>query len=60
MAGGRAPDCDAVGCFDFGDDWTFAQDILDEFTAAGSGSRANTARFRAFGTIGNSDYHGAP
>ena len=59
MAGGRAPDCDDVGCFDFGDDWTFAQDILDAFTSRQIWFQSQYGALSAFGTIGNSDYHGA-
>ncbi|HET7113093.1 MAG TPA: TonB-dependent receptor, partial [Pyrinomonadaceae bacterium] len=58
MAGGRAPDCDAIGCFDFGDDWTFLQDLLDAFSSRQIWFQSQYGALSAFGTIGSSDYHG--
>ena len=64
MAGGpgdgqRVPDCNAVGCFAFGDDWTFLQDVLDGFTNRQLFFQSQYGALSAFGTIASSDYHGA-
>ena len=64
MAGGpgdgqRVPDCNAVGCFAFGDDWTFLQDVLDGFTSRQLFFQSQYGALSAFGTIASSDYHGA-
>ena len=57
--GGRTPDCDAVGCFEFGDDWTFLQDIFDQFTGKKIFFQSQYGALSAYGTIASSDYHGA-
>jgi carboxypeptidase family protein len=57
--GGRTPDCDAIGCFEFGDDWTFLQDTLDGFTSRQLFFQSQYGALSAFGTIASSDYHGA-
>ncbi len=59
-SGGRTPDCLALvgGCFEFGDDWTFLQDLLDEFSGRRICFQSQYGALSAFGTIGNSDYHG--
>ena len=64
MAGGpadgqRVPDCNAVGCFAFGDDWTFLQDVLDGNTSRQLFFQSQYGALSAFGTIASSDYHGA-
>ncbi len=56
--GGRTPDCDAIGCFEFGDDWTFLQDVLDGFSSKQLFFQSQYGALSAFGTIANSDYHG--
>jgi carboxypeptidase family protein len=57
--GQRTPDCDAVGCFAFGDDWTFLQDVLDANTGKRIFFQSQYGALSAFGTIASSDYHGA-
>jgi hypothetical protein len=59
-SGGRTPDCLALvgGCFEFGDDWTFLQDLLDEFSGRRIFFQSQYGALSAFGTIGSSDYHG--
>ena len=57
--GQRVPDCDAVGCFAFGDDWTFMQDVLDRFSGKKIFFQSQYGALSAFGTIASSDYHGA-
>lgn len=57
--GGRTPDCDSVGCFEFGDDWTFLQDTLDAFSSRQLFFQSQYGALSAFGTIASSDYHGA-
>ena len=57
--GGRTPDCDAIGCFEFGDDWTFLQDLLDAFSSRELFFQSQYGALSAFGTIASSDYHGA-
>jgi hypothetical protein len=57
--GGRTPDCDAIGCFEFGDDWTFLQDVLDGNTSRQLFFQSQYGALSAFGTIASSDYHGA-
>jgi hypothetical protein len=64
MAGGpadgqRVPDCAAIGCFAFGDDWTFLQDVFDQFTSRQLFFQSQYGALSAFGTIASSDYHGA-
>ena len=56
--GGRAPDCGSVGCFAFGDDWTFLQDLLDQFSSKQLFFQSQYGALSAFGTIAGSDYHG--
>jgi hypothetical protein len=59
-SGGRTPDCLALvgGCFEFGDDWTFLQDLLDAFSSRQLFFQSQYGALSAFGTIGSSDYHG--
>jgi Carboxypeptidase regulatory-like domain len=57
--GGRTPDCDSIGCFEFGDDWTFLQDTLDAFSSRQLFFQSQYGALSAFGTIASSDYHGA-
>ncbi len=59
MAGGRTPDCNAIGCFEFGDDWTFLQDFLDGLSSRQHFFQSQYGALSAFGTIASSDYHGA-
>jgi len=59
MAGERTPDCGSVGCFEFGDDWTFLQDVLDGNTSRQLFFQSQYGALSAFGTIASSDYHGA-
>jgi len=59
MAGERTPDCGAAGCFEFGDDWTFLQDVLDGNTSRQLFFQSQYGALSAFGTIASSDYHGA-
>jgi len=56
-SGGRTPDCENL-CFEFGDDWTFLQDTLDEFTGRRLFFQSQYGALSAFGTIASSDYHG--
>jgi hypothetical protein len=56
-SGGRTPDCAAVGCGEFGDDWTFLQDTLDFFSSRQLFFQSQYGALSAFGTISNSDYH---
>ena len=60
-SGGRTPDCLSLvgGCFEFGDDWTFLQDLLDAFSSRQLFFQSQYGALSAFGTIGSSDYHGA-
>lgn len=46
------------GCYDNGDDWTFLQDVLDATTGKELFFQSQYGALSAFGTIGNSDYHG--
>jgi len=58
MASG-APGCAALGgCFEFGDDWTFLQDILDADIKR-LFFQSQYGALSAYGTIASSDYHGA-
>jgi Carboxypeptidase regulatory-like domain len=59
MAGARTPDCDAIGCGDFGDDWTFLQDLLDQNSSRQLFFQSQYGALSAYGTIASSDYHGA-
>jgi hypothetical protein len=59
MAGGRTPDCEDVGCFEFGDDWTFLQDLLDQFSSRPLFFQSQYGALSAYGTIASSDYHAA-
>jgi len=58
-SGGRTPDCAAVGCGEFGDDWTFLQDTLDFFSSRQLFFQSQYGALSAFGTIAISDYHAA-
>jgi hypothetical protein len=59
-SGGRTPDCLPLvgGCFEFGDDWTFLQDVLDRFSGRRLFFQSQYGALSAYGTVGNSDYHG--
>jgi hypothetical protein len=48
-----------AGCYDSGDDWTFLQDVLDGNTSRKLFFQRQYGALSAYGTIGNSDYHGA-
>ena len=51
--------CNAIGgCFEFGNDWTFLQLFLDEFTGRRLFFQSQYGALSAFGTIASSDYHG--
>jgi hypothetical protein len=54
-----APDCGTVGgCYGYGIDWTFLQDDLDRYSGKSLFYQRQYGALAAFGTIGNSDYHG--
>ena len=59
-SGGRTPDCLSLvgGCFEFGDDWTFLQDVLDRFSGRRLFFQSQYGALSAYGTIASSDYHG--
>lgn len=46
------------GCYDVGDDWTFLQDVLDEFFTKRF-YQSQYGALSAYGTIASSDYHAA-
>lgn len=46
------------GCYDSGDDWTFLQDVLDQFFTKRF-YQSQYGALSAYGTIASSDYHGA-
>lgn len=55
----NAPGCAAIGgCFEFGDDWTFLQDILDADIKK-LFFQSQYGALSAYGTIASSDYHAA-
>jgi hypothetical protein len=55
-----APDCGSVGgCYGFGIDWTYLQDQLDRTTGKQLFYQTQYGALASYGTIGNSDYHGA-
>lgn len=60
---GCAPTDPTLGCYENGNDWTFLQDILDQFMPDLGGRRLFYNRqygaLSAYGTIAGSDYHGA-
>lgn len=52
-------DCNAVGgCYEFGNDWTFLQLLLDQNSGKRLFFQSQYGALSAFGTIGSSDYHG--
>jgi hypothetical protein len=58
-----SPDCAAApwfGCYEFGIDWTYLQDLLDGYAVGGKRYfyQRQYGALAAFGTIGSSDYHG--
>ena len=56
-----SPDCGAspwFGCYEFGIDWTYLQDLLDAFSGKKLFYQRQYGALAAYGTIGNSDYHG--
>lgn len=54
------PSCAAVGgCFDIGNDWTTAQDILDAFSGRRYFYQPQYGALAVYSTIASSDYHGA-
>jgi hypothetical protein len=62
MATGDTPGCESnnpltFGCYEFGNDWTFMQDIFDQNLRPVFFNRQYGA-LSAFGTIAGSDYHG--
>jgi hypothetical protein len=59
-AAAGTPGCAALGgCGENGDDWTFIQQLLDLFSSRQLFFQSQYGALSAFGTIGNSDYHGA-
>lgn len=63
MATNDTPGCDPMdpltfGCYEFGNDWTFMQDVFDSFFRPIFYNRQYGA-LSAYGTIAKSDYHGA-
>ncbi|MBX3265593.1 MAG: TonB-dependent receptor [Acidobacteria bacterium] len=64
MANSRSPGCEPTnpitfGCYEFGTDWTFLQDVFDRFTGNRYFYQRQYGALSAYGTIGSSDYHGA-
>ncbi len=62
MATNDTPGCEpsnplTFGCYEFGNDWTFMQDIFDQFFDKHFYNRQYGA-LSAYGTIAGSDYHG--
>lgn len=62
MATNDTPGCEPTnpltfGCYEFGNDWTFMQDIFDQFFDKLFYNRQYGA-LSAYGTIAGSDYHG--
>ncbi|MBK7392737.1 MAG: carboxypeptidase regulatory-like domain-containing protein [Chloracidobacterium sp.] len=62
----NTPGCSGAplfGCYDVGDDWTYLQDVLDQYMPGFGGRRLFYNRqygaLSAYGTIASSDYHGA-
>lgn len=53
----NAPQGDLDGCYDSGNDYTFLQDVLDIIDPLFFQSQYGA--LSSFGTVGNSDYHGA-
>lgn len=47
------------GCYEFGDDWTFLQDVLDRFSGKKIFYQSQYGALSAYGTIASSDYHAA-
>ena len=47
------------GCFDIGNDWTTAQDILDKFSGKRYFYQPQYGALAVYSTIASSDYHGA-
>lgn len=63
MATNDTPGCEpsnplTFGCYEFGTDWTFAQDVLDRFSGVRRFYQTQYGALSAYGTIGSSDYHG--
>jgi hypothetical protein len=63
MATNDTPGCEPTnpltfGCYEFGTDWTFAQDVLDRFSGVRRFYQSQYGALSAYGTIGSSDYHG--
>ncbi len=55
----NAPGCAALGgCYEFGTDWTFLQDLLDRFSGRRLFFQSQYGALSSFGTIASSDYHG--
>lgn len=58
LVAGDAPGCEAYGgCYGFGNDWTFIQDILDSFTGNQYFYQPQYGALGVWSTIGSSDYH---
>lgn len=56
----RNTSCATVGgCFDLQNDWTTAQDILDDFSGRRYFYQPQYGALAVYSTIGTSDYHGA-
>jgi Carboxypeptidase regulatory-like domain len=47
------------GCYEFGNDWTFLQDLLDQFAGPELFYQKQYGALSAYGTIASSNYHGA-
>jgi len=63
MATNDTPGCEPTnpltfGCYEFGTDWTFAQDVLDRFSGRRLFYQSQYGALSAYGTIADSDYHG--
>lgn len=55
----NAPGCAALGgCYEFGTDWTFLQDVLDRFSGRRLFFQSQYGALSAFSTIAASDFHG--
>lgn len=56
----NAPGCAALGgCFEFGTDWTFLQDLLDANSGRELFFQSQYGALSSYSTIASSDYHGA-
>ncbi len=61
MATDDTPGCVGAplfGCYEFGNDWTFMQDVFDRLTGRRHFYNRQYGALSAYGTIAGSDYHG--